>query len=178
MLLHSVSPLPWQQFWSSCSSFPACSCSCCIHRILAAGHPSSGHHRSRAGHFSLEEGWCGTLSRERPSQPRVVSLSLFGLVLCCYISVLVLTCFWLRKGRATFFDPKQLLRVSYILWYYFTKWYSTTGLMCNSNWNISVNRYIWNFSSAMDENYFLFMSSYIIKNVFKLRKRLSQQMFL
>ena len=34
----------------------------------------------------------------------------------CYFSALVLTCFRLKKGRATFFDPKQLLRVSCILY--------------------------------------------------------------
>ena len=44
-------------------------------------------------------------------------------VSCCYILALVLTCFLLKKGRATFFDPKQLLRVSCIWWCYFSKYY-------------------------------------------------------
>ena len=42
----------------------------------------------------------------------------------CCISALVLNCFRLTKGRATFFDPKQLLRVSCILWCYYPKCYS------------------------------------------------------
>ena len=42
----------------------------------------------------------------------------------CCISALVLNCFRLKKGRATFFDPKQLLRVSCILWCYYPKCYS------------------------------------------------------
>ena len=51
------------------------------------------------------------------------------------ISALVLTCFRLTKGRATLFDPKQLLWVSCILWCYFTKWFSTillnASLLCS-----------------------------------------------
>ena len=43
---------------------------------------------------------------------------------CCCISALVLNCFHLKNGRATFFDPKQLLRVSCIFWCYYPKCYS------------------------------------------------------
>ena len=36
----------------------------------------------------------------------------------------MLNCLRLKKGRATFFDPKQLLRISCILWCYYPKCYS------------------------------------------------------
>ena len=36
--------------------------------------------------------------------------------ICRYVSALILTCFCLKKGRATFFDLKQLLPVSCICW--------------------------------------------------------------
>ena len=86
-VIHSVSP-------SSLSaaailqllSIPACSRSCCICRILATGHPSSGHQRSHAGHISLKKGDAG----HRPRNARdihVFCLSLwwfFNTVLWSY----------------------------------------------------------------------------------------------
>ena len=45
-------------------------------------------------------------------------------ILSCYILALVLTYFWMTKDHVTFLDLKQLLRVSCILWCYFSKWYS------------------------------------------------------
>ena len=54
-------------------------------------------------------------------------------VRCYYISALVLTCVRLKKGRAAFFDSKQLLRVSCILWCYLSKWYSTILLSGHLN---------------------------------------------
>ena len=45
-------------------------------------------------------------------------------ILSCYILTLVLTYFWMTKDHVTFLDLKQLLRVSCILWCYFSKWYS------------------------------------------------------
>ena len=49
----------------------------------------------------------------------------FGFVRCRYFTALVLICFCLTKGRVTFFHPKKLLRVSFILWCYFPKWSTT-----------------------------------------------------
>ena len=64
-------------------------------------------------------------------------------VRCCCISALVLNCFRLKKGRATFFDPKQLLRVSCILWCYYRKCYSISiktgfSLLLTFNWNLTI----------------------------------------
>ena len=42
----------------------------------------------------------------------VINLNLaivFGFVRCCYISALVLNCFRLKKGRATFFRPETIV---------------------------------------------------------------------
>ena len=57
-------------------------------------------------------------------RPAICAQALFlkgkkGYLRCCYISAPVLTYFRMKKGRATFFDPKQLLRVSCILRCYF-----------------------------------------------------------
>ena len=46
----------------------------------------------------------------------------FGFVRFCYILALMLTCFC--PTNACIFDPKQLLRVSCILWCYYSKCYS------------------------------------------------------
>ena len=38
-----------------------------------------------------------------------------------------------------FLDSKQLLRVSWILWYYFPKWYSIQGLFSMKKKNLNIN---------------------------------------
>ena len=46
--------------------------------------------------------------------PLVNLTIVFDFVRCCYISALVLTCFRLTKGRATFFWPKTIVKASFL----------------------------------------------------------------
>ena len=48
----------------------------------------------------------------------------------CYISVLVLTCFRLTKGRATFFRPETIVASFLHLMVLFSKWFSTILVSC------------------------------------------------